>query len=270
MQVGADCLLGQRRSPQPQQPHAAVPIFSLPLSQAGPGAGSASPDGCRTHAHSPCLPGKHSTTCWVGNCLLLAAGEGQRWDLGVTLCYGLERNGGKEEQRVWMAGAGRSCLTFFSCKKNRAEVRHLLLAGPLSWGAGPASADGGMGLHIPLPHPLVGVWLPVCGQWPIWCAWGADPPTPLPSAFSQQQSTVPKVPASLLSRMAQMSPGLAPGSSPSQVLLHTVDMQPGPLQVPKAEQLSPPSACGESGALQGAPRGTGIPAERLDQTLWEF
>lgn len=70
--------------------------------------------------------------------------------------------------------------------------------------------------------------------------------------------------------MAQMSPGLAPGSSPSQVLLHTVGTQPGPLQVPKAEQLSPTLACGESGAHQGAPQGTGIPAESLDQTRWEF
>uniref|UniRef100_A0A8C3UNI7 MLX interacting protein like n=1 Tax=Catharus ustulatus TaxID=91951 RepID=A0A8C3UNI7_CATUS len=99
--------------------------------------------------------------------------------------------------------------------------------------------------HLPEPSPCPSQLLTtVSGQWPIWCAWGADPPTPLPSAFSQQQSTVPEAPASLLSRMAQMSPGLAPGSSPSQVLLHTADMQPGPLQVPKAEQLSPTSACG--------------------------
>lgn len=127
-----------------------------------------------------------------------------------------------------------------------------------------------MGLHIPLPHHLVGVWLPVPGQWPTWCAWGADPPTTLPSAFSQQQSTVPKVPATFLSRMAQMSRGLAPGSSPPQVVLHTVGTQLGTLRVPKAEQLSPTSACGESGAPRRAPRGTGVPAESVDQTLWEF
>ncbi|XP_077643579.1 carbohydrate-responsive element-binding protein isoform X2 [Lonchura striata] len=74
------------------------------------------------------------------------------------------------------------------------------------------------------------------------CPMGAGlmPTTPI----SPQQSTVPKVPATFLSRMAQMSPGLAPGSSPSQVLLHTVDTQLGPLQVPKTEQLSPTSACG--------------------------
>ncbi|XP_074412880.1 carbohydrate-responsive element-binding protein isoform X12 [Zonotrichia albicollis] len=66
----------------------------------------------------------------------------------------------------------------------------------------------------------------------------------LPGTLLQQQSTVSKVPATFLSRMSQMSPGLAPGSSPSQVLLHTVGTQLGPLQVTKAEQLSPTSACG--------------------------
>ncbi|CAN8197172.1 unnamed protein product [Coccothraustes coccothraustes] len=76
-----------------------------------------------------------------------------------------------------------------------------------------------------------------------------DTPCPIgaglmPTAPVSEQSTVPKVPATFLSRMAQISPGLAPGSSPSQVLLHTVGTQLGPLQVPKAEQLSPTSACG--------------------------
>ncbi|XP_066189181.1 LOW QUALITY PROTEIN: carbohydrate-responsive element-binding protein [Sylvia atricapilla] len=76
-----------------------------------------------------------------------------------------------------------------------------------------------------------------------------DTPCPMsaglmPTAPISPQSTVPKVPATFLSRMAQMSPGLAPGSSPSQVLLHTVGTQPDPLQVPKAEQLSPTLACG--------------------------
>ncbi|NWT61655.1 MLXPL protein, partial [Erythrocercus mccallii] len=66
----------------------------------------------------------------------------------------------------------------------------------------------------------------------------------MPTGLVSPQSSVPKVPATFLSRMAQMSPGLAPGSSPSQVLLHTAGMQPGPLQVPKAEQLSPTLACG--------------------------
>ncbi|NWS27500.1 MLXPL protein, partial [Polioptila caerulea] len=76
-----------------------------------------------------------------------------------------------------------------------------------------------------------------------------DTPRPMvaglmPTAPVSPQSTVPKVPAAFLSRMAQMSPGLGPGSSPSQVVLHTVGMQLDPLQAPKAEQLSPTSACG--------------------------
>ncbi|NXO21889.1 MLXPL protein, partial [Cisticola juncidis] len=77
-----------------------------------------------------------------------------------------------------------------------------------------------------------------------------DTPCPMsaglmPTAPVSLQNTVPKVPATFLSRMAQMSPELAPDSRPSQVLLHTVGMQPGPLQVPKAEQLSPTLVCGE-------------------------
>ncbi|XP_039588918.1 carbohydrate-responsive element-binding protein isoform X7 [Passer montanus] len=71
-----------------------------------------------------------------------------------------------------------------------------------------------------------------------------SPEAPLLPGTLPQQSTVSKVPATFLSRTAQMSPGLAPGSSPSQMLLHTVGRQLGPLQVPKAEQLSPTSACG--------------------------
>ncbi|NWI77148.1 MLXPL protein, partial [Dryoscopus gambensis] len=66
-----------------------------------------------------------------------------------------------------------------------------------------------------------------------------------PTAPVSPQSTVPKVPATFLSRMAQTSPGLAPGSSPRQVVLHTVGTQLGPLRVPKAEELSPTLACGE-------------------------
>ncbi|NWW00441.1 MLXPL protein, partial [Machaerirhynchus nigripectus] len=66
----------------------------------------------------------------------------------------------------------------------------------------------------------------------------------MPTAPVSPQSTVPKVPATFLSRTAQTSPGQAPGSSHSQVVLHTEGTQPGPLRVPKAEQLSPTSACG--------------------------
>ncbi|KAJ7399334.1 MLX interacting protein like protein [Pitangus sulphuratus] len=70
----------------------------------------------------------------------------------------------------------------------------------------------------------------------------------LPSApVSPQQSTVPEVPAAFLSRTAQLSPGLAPGSSPSPVVpVPLAGTQPGSLRVPKAEQLSPTSACGSN------------------------
>ncbi|XP_072793377.1 carbohydrate-responsive element-binding protein isoform X6 [Taeniopygia guttata] len=99
--------------------------------------------------------------------------------------------------------------------------------------------------HLPEPNPCPSQLLTTAKQdlaldTPCPMGTGLMPMTPV----SPQQSTVPKVPATFLSRMAQMSPGLAPGSSPSQVLLHTVGTQLGPLQVPKAEQLSPTSACG--------------------------
>ncbi|XP_057223907.1 LOW QUALITY PROTEIN: carbohydrate-responsive element-binding protein [Malurus melanocephalus] len=76
-----------------------------------------------------------------------------------------------------------------------------------------------------------------------------DTPCPMgeglmPTAPVSPQSAVPKVPATLLSRTAQVSPGLAPDSGPSQLVLHTTGTQPGPLRVPKAEQLSPTLACG--------------------------
>ncbi|XP_074412874.1 carbohydrate-responsive element-binding protein isoform X5 [Zonotrichia albicollis] len=99
--------------------------------------------------------------------------------------------------------------------------------------------------HLPEPNPCPSQLLTTAKQdlaLDIPCPIGAGlmPMTPV----SEQQSTVSKVPATFLSRMSQMSPGLAPGSSPSQVLLHTVGTQLGPLQVTKAEQLSPTSACG--------------------------
>ncbi|NXM90479.1 MLXPL protein, partial [Oenanthe oenanthe] len=99
--------------------------------------------------------------------------------------------------------------------------------------------------HLPAPNPCPSQLLTTAKQDLV-----LDTPRPMgaglmPTAPVSPQSTVPKVPATFLSRMAQMSPGLAPDSSPSQVLLHTVDMQPDPLQVPKAEQLSPTSACGD-------------------------
>ncbi|NXS32360.1 MLXPL protein, partial [Pomatostomus ruficeps] len=98
--------------------------------------------------------------------------------------------------------------------------------------------------HLPEPNPCLSQLLTTAKQ-----DLALDTPRPIgaglmPMAPVSLQSTVPKVSATFLSRMAQMSPGLAPGYSPSQVL-HAVGMQPGPLRVPKAEQLSPSLACGE-------------------------
>ncbi|XP_019326835.1 PREDICTED: carbohydrate-responsive element-binding protein [Aptenodytes forsteri] len=67
----------------------------------------------------------------------------------------------------------------------------------------------------------------------------------MPASPVSPQSAVPDVPDTFLSRMAQLSPGLAPGSSPSQAVpVPLAGTQPGPPLVPKAERLSPTSACG--------------------------
>ncbi|NXW81623.1 MLXPL protein, partial [Alopecoenas beccarii] len=80
----------------------------------------------------------------------------------------------------------------------------------------------------------------------------------MPTSPVSPQSTVPDVPAAFLSRIAQLSPGPAPGSSPSQTVPVPVPLagtQAGPPLVPKAERVSPTSVCGESGVPQGAPQG---------------
>lgn len=256
-------------TPAPTAPRSSTHLLPTPSAKQDLALDTPCPMGAGLMPTAPVSPVSTQQPPGLGIAFSRLLGKRWRWALGVTLCCGLDRNGGEEEACGWVAGDSRSCLSFFSLVKTKAEVREIL-QGSFPGGLGLPLQMGGMKLHIPLPHPFVGVWLLMPGQWPIWCAWGADPPTPLPSAFFQQQSTIPKVPAAVLSRMAQISPGLAPGSSPSQVLLHTVGTQPGPLQVPKAEQLSPTLTCGESGAPQGAPQGMGVPAESLDQTRWEF
>ncbi|NXF12276.1 MLXPL protein, partial [Smithornis capensis] len=123
--------------------------------------------------------------------------------------------------------------------------------------------------HLPVPHPCLSQLL-TTGKQDL----APDAPQPmgaglLPTAPVSLQSAVPEVPATFVSRMAQLSPGLAPGSSPSKVVPVPVPLagtQPSPLQAPKAEQLSPTSACGNelpkpSQASPGptAGLGTGIP-----------
>ncbi|XP_027590209.1 carbohydrate-responsive element-binding protein isoform X1 [Pipra filicauda] len=98
--------------------------------------------------------------------------------------------------------------------------------------------------HLPVSNPCLSQLLTAAKQDPA-----LDAPRPMgaglmPMAPVSPQSTVPEVPATFLSRMAQLSPGLAPGSSPSPVVpVPLAGMQPGSLRVPKAEQLSPTSAC---------------------------
>lgn len=137
---------------------------------------------------------------------------------------------------------------------------------PWGWGCTSTSPVPSRAFGCQCPgtdRPKGKAWSPACmGRWP--------PNLPLPSAFSQQQSAVSDVPDAFLSRMAQLSPGLAPGSSPSQAVpAPLAGTQPGPLLVPKAERLSPTSACGESGAPQGAPQDTAFPAGSLNKILWE-
>ncbi|XP_071430979.1 carbohydrate-responsive element-binding protein isoform X1 [Pithys albifrons albifrons] len=101
--------------------------------------------------------------------------------------------------------------------------------------------------HLPVPNPCLSQLLTTAKQDPA-----LDAPRPMgaglmPVAPVSPQRTVPEVPATFLPRMAQLSPGLNSGSSPSQVVpVPPADTQPGPLRVPKAEQLSPTSACGSN------------------------
>ncbi|NWS48848.1 MLXPL protein, partial [Probosciger aterrimus] len=114
---------------------------------------------------------------------------------------------------------------------------------------------------LAVPNPCLSQLLTAAKQEPV-----LDAPSPkgaglVPTSPVSPQSAVPDVPATFLSRMAQLSPGLAPGSSPSQVVpVPLADTEPGSLLVPKAEQLSPTSACGIDWHKPGqaSPRPTGI------------
>ncbi|KAM9272421.1 LOW QUALITY PROTEIN: carbohydrate-responsive element-binding protein [Morus bassanus] len=101
--------------------------------------------------------------------------------------------------------------------------------------------------HLAVPSPCLSQLLTTAKRKPT-----LDAPHPMgaglmPASPVSPQTTVPDVPATFFSRMAQLSPGLAPGSSPSQAVPVPVPLagtQPGPVLVPKAERLSPTSACG--------------------------
>ncbi|KAM6296684.1 LOW QUALITY PROTEIN: carbohydrate-responsive element-binding protein [Aegotheles albertisi] len=103
--------------------------------------------------------------------------------------------------------------------------------------------------HLPMPNPCLSQLLTPAKQEPARDAPRLMGTGLVPTSPVSRQSPVPDVPATFLSRMAQLSPGLAPGSSPSQAVPVPVPVavagtQPGTLLVPKAERLSPTSACG--------------------------
>ncbi|NWS60255.1 MLXPL protein, partial [Chunga burmeisteri] len=102
--------------------------------------------------------------------------------------------------------------------------------------------------HLAVPNPCPSQLLTAAKQEPALDAPRLMDAGLMPTSPVSPQSAVPEVPANFLSRMAQLSPGLAPGSSPSQVVPVPVPLtgtQPDPLLVPKVEQLSPMSACGD-------------------------
>ncbi|NWX42020.1 MLXPL protein, partial [Steatornis caripensis] len=100
--------------------------------------------------------------------------------------------------------------------------------------------------HLAMPNPCLSELLIAAKQ-----ETALDAPCPtgaglLPASPVSPQSAIPDVPATFVCRMAQLSPGLSPGSSPSQAVpVPLAGTQPGSLLVPKAEQLSPTSTCGD-------------------------
>ncbi|NXP78507.1 MLXPL protein, partial [Ramphastos sulfuratus] len=102
--------------------------------------------------------------------------------------------------------------------------------------------------HLAVPNPCLSELLTAAKQDPALdapCLMGTGL---MPSPPVSPQSTVPEVTATFLSRMAQVSPGLAPGSMPSQAVPAPVPLagtKQGSLIVPKAEQLSPTSTSGD-------------------------
>ncbi|XP_032057017.1 carbohydrate-responsive element-binding protein [Aythya fuligula] len=101
--------------------------------------------------------------------------------------------------------------------------------------------------HLAVPNPCLTQLLTTAKQEPALDTSPAHGPSLLPASPVSPQSSVPDVPVAFLSRVAQLSPGLSPGSSPSQAVPVPVMLAgaaPGPLLVPKVERLSPTSSCG--------------------------
>ncbi|NXE49634.1 MLXPL protein, partial [Casuarius casuarius] len=100
--------------------------------------------------------------------------------------------------------------------------------------------------HLAVPNPCLTQLLTTAKQEPALDAPRTHTTGLVPTSPASPHSSVSEVPSAFLPRMAQLSPGLAPGSSPSQAVLGPlVGSQPGPLLVPKVERLSPTLACGD-------------------------
>ncbi|NXL92702.1 MLXPL protein, partial [Alectura lathami] len=115
--------------------------------------------------------------------------------------------------------------------------------------AGSAKAKRPPGPSMPpqlaVPNPCLTQLLSTAKQDPALDTPHAHGPALVPATPVSPHSSVPDVPAAFLPRVAQLSPGLSPGSSPSQAVpVMTAGAAPGPLLVPKVERLSPTSACG--------------------------
>lgn len=148
LMLGAGGPVGQERSPKLRQPQAAAPLCSLPSrSQAGAAPGCPTPDGCRTGARIPRLPGKHPPPPLFRKCLLAAGAGVEMGQVGTWALWGhLLPYGAGQAQGVWTGcQGGRSHPSVFSRKQNRAEVGNTPPAGPLPWWCCP----GVIGLGLP-------------------------------------------------------------------------------------------------------------------------
>ncbi|NXI40833.1 MLXPL protein, partial [Galbula dea] len=140
---------------------------------------------------------------------------------------------------------------------------------PQGGGGGPKVKPGGTkakrgppaSTHMTVPNPCLSQLLTSAKQEPALDAPHLMGAGLMPASPVSLQSAVPEVPATFLSRTAQLSPRLAAGSSPSQSMpapVPLVGTQPGPLPVPKAEQLSPPACGSDWPKLNQAPPGPSV------------
>ncbi|KGL76246.1 Carbohydrate-responsive element-binding protein, partial [Tinamus guttatus] len=101
--------------------------------------------------------------------------------------------------------------------------------------------------HLAVPNPCLTQLLTTAKQESTLDAPRAHGAGLVPTSPASPHSGVSDVPSAFLPRMAQLSPGLAAGSSASQALLGPPEL----LLVPKVEQLSPTLACGSDWSKPG-------------------